>query len=72
MWIGLALLALLLYVIRRRAIRREIEERMRAEDRALGEPGDHRLGVEEWERYWEWEEDETTGDEWKEEDRDDR
>ena len=32
-----------------------------SEDRALGEPGDHSLGVEEWERYWEWDD----GEEWK-------
>jgi hypothetical protein len=61
MWIALALLVLLLYAIRRRSIRREIEERIRREDRELGPPGDHALGVEEWERYWEWEDEE----EWK-------
>jgi hypothetical protein len=57
LWIGLALLVLLLYAIRRRGIRREIEERIRREDRSLGEPGDHSRGVEEWERYWEWDDD---------------
>ena len=72
LWIGLAVLVLLLFAVRRRAIRRKIEEGIRAEDEALGRPGDHSLGVEEWERYWEWEDDDSTGDEWKEEDRDER
>ena len=54
LWIALALLVLLLYGWRRRSIRREIEDRMRDEDRELGKPEDSSLGVEEWDRYWEW------------------
>jgi len=54
LWVALAVLVLALYGLRRRAVRREIEKRIRSEDRALGEPGDHSLGAEEWERYWEW------------------
>jgi hypothetical protein len=61
LWIVLAVFGLLLYGLRRRAIRREIEERIRTEDRALGKPGDHSLGVEEWERYWEWDDESWKG-----------
>jgi hypothetical protein len=68
LWIGLAVLVLLLYAVRRRAIRREIESRIEREDRALGAPGDHSLGVEEWERSWEWDD----GEGWKEDGNDDR
>ena len=57
----LAIVVLGLYWLRRRGLRREIDARIRSEDRALGEPGDHSLGAEEWERYWEWDDDE----EWK-------
>ena len=62
LWIALAVLVLLLYGLRRRAVRREIEARIRTEDRALGEPGDHSLGAEEWERYWEWDDESWNGD----------
>lgn len=61
LWVVLAIVVLGLYWLRRRGLRREIDARIRSEDRALGEPGDHSLGAEEWERYWEWDDDE----EWK-------
>lgn len=61
LWVVLAVLVLGFYWLRRRGIRREIDARIASEDRALGEPGDHSLGAEEWERYWEWDDDE----EWK-------
>jgi hypothetical protein len=35
---------------------------MRREDQALGDPEDHSLGVEEWERYWEAEDEEWKGE----------
>lgn len=59
LWIVLAIVVLALYGLRRRAVKREIDKRIRKEDVALGPPGDHSLGVEEWERYWEWEDDES-------------
>ncbi|HUF89297.1 MAG TPA: peptidase MA family metallohydrolase [Gemmatimonadota bacterium] len=62
LWVVLAIVVLALYAIRRRSLRREIERRKRREDRALGEPGDHALGAEEWERYWEWDDDEWKGE----------
>jgi hypothetical protein len=68
LWIGLAILVLVLYAIRRRAIRREIEARIEGEDRALGDPADRSLGVEEWERSWEWDD----GEEWKGDGEEDR
>jgi hypothetical protein len=63
LWIALALLVLVLYGLRRRGVRREIQKRLRREDRALGEPGDHSLGTEEWERYWEWDDESWKGEE---------
>lgn len=63
LWIVLAVIVLLLFGWRRRAMKREIRRRMRREDQALGPPGDHRLGAEEWERYWEWEDEEWKGEE---------
>ena len=62
LWIVLAIVVLALYGLRRRAVKREIDKRIRKEDIALGAPGDHSLGVEEWERYWEWDD-----ESWKEE-----
>ncbi len=56
-WIGIAVLVALLYVVRRRSVKREIARRRRSEDLALGDPGDHSLGVEEQDRYWEYEDD---------------
>jgi hypothetical protein len=61
LWVVLAVVVLGLYWLRRRGLKREIDARIASEDRALGEPGDHALGAEEWERYWEWDDDE----EWK-------
>ena len=61
LWVVLAVVVFGLYWLRRRGIRREIDARIESEDRSLGEPGDHSLGAEEWERYWEWDDDE----EWK-------
>jgi len=61
LWVVLAIVVLGLYWLRRRGLRREIDARIASEDRALGAPGDHSLGAEEWERYWEWDDDE----EWK-------
>ncbi len=61
LWVVLAIAVLGLYWLRRRGIRREIDARIESEDRALGKPGDHSLGAEEWERYWEGDDDE----EWK-------
>jgi hypothetical protein len=63
LWVVLAVVVLVFYGLRRRAVSREIARRIRREDRALGAPEDHSLGVEEWERYWEWDDDES----WKEE-----
>ena len=63
LWVVLAIVVLVLYAFRRRSMRREIEVRKRREDRALGEPGDHALGAEEWERYWEWDDEEWKGEE---------
>jgi hypothetical protein len=57
LWIAAALLVLFGWLVRRRALRREIERRKAGEDEALGPPGDHSLGVEEWERTWEHEDD---------------
>jgi hypothetical protein len=57
LWIGAAFLVLFGWLVRRRALRREIERRRAREDAALGPPEDHSLGVEEWERYWEHEDD---------------
>ncbi|MGH7550714.1 MAG: peptidase MA family metallohydrolase [Gemmatimonadota bacterium] len=53
LWIAAAVIVLLGWLVRRRALRREIERRKAGEDAALGPPEDHALGVEEWERYWE-------------------
>ena len=61
LWVFLAVVVIGLYWLRRRGIQRKIDARIKSEDRALGEPGDHSLGAEEWERYWEWDDDE----EWK-------
>jgi hypothetical protein len=62
LWILLAVVVLLLFGWRRRSVKREIEEQMRREDQALGDPEDHSLGVEEWERYWEAEDEEWKGE----------
>lgn len=62
LWIALAVLVLLLFGWRRRSVKRQIEERMRREDEALGDPEDHSLGVEEWERYWEADDEEWKGE----------
>jgi hypothetical protein len=62
LWIAAALLVLGGYLIRRRALRREIARRRHAEDIALGPPEDHSLGVERWERYWEDDDEEWKGD----------
>ncbi len=62
LWIAAALLVLGGYLIRRRALRREIARRRHAEDIALGPPDDHSLGVERWERYWEDDDEEWKGD----------
>ena len=63
LWLVLAIVVLALYGLRRRAVKREIDKRIRKEDVALGAPGDHSLGVEEWERYWEWDDESWKGDE---------
>lgn len=68
LWVLLALLVAGAYGFRRRAVHREIARRRRREDAALGSPDDHSLGVEEWDRTWEHEDD----DEWRGEDRDTR
>ena len=57
LWVVLAAVVAAAYLFRRRRIRREIRRRRRREDAALGDPGDHSLGVEEWERYWEQDDD---------------
>jgi len=57
LWIAAAVLVLFGWLVRRRALRREIERRKSGEDAALGPPEDHSLGVEEWERTWEHEDD---------------
>lgn len=62
-WVLGAVILALAWLVRRRWLTREIAERKRREDEALGEPGDHSLGAEEWERYWEWEDDEWRGEE---------
>jgi hypothetical protein len=62
LWIAAALLVLGGYLVRRRALRREIARRRHAEDIALGPPEDHSLGVERWERYWEDDDEEWKGD----------
>lgn len=62
-WIVAAVIVLLGWLVRRRALHREIERRKAGEDRALGPPGDHSLGVEEWERTWEQEDDTWRGKE---------
>lgn len=63
LWIGMALLVIIFFGIRRYTVRREIARRKRAEDAALGDPDDHSLGVEEQKRYWEWDEEEWKDDE---------
>lgn len=63
LWIGLAIVVVLAWAWRRRRITRQIERRKAIEDRALGEPDDHSLGVEEQERYWEWEDESWRGEE---------
>lgn len=62
LWIAIAIFVALLYVFRRRSIRREIARRRAAEDRALGDPDDHSLGVEEQDRYWEQDDEAWRGD----------
>jgi hypothetical protein len=61
-WIAVAVLVALLYLVRRRGIRREIARRRAAEDAALGDPDDHSLGVEAQDRYWEQEDEAWRGD----------
>ncbi|MGH7403893.1 MAG: hypothetical protein ACREKQ_15795, partial [Candidatus Rokuibacteriota bacterium] len=61
LWIAAAVIVLLGWLLRRRALRREIERRKAGEDAALGPPEDHALGVEEWERYWEHDDEEWQG-----------
>jgi hypothetical protein len=68
LWLVLALLVVVLWVARRRSIRREIDRRRAAEDAALGDPEDHALGVEEQDRYWESEDDSWRGERWQGED----
>lgn len=63
LWIALAIVVAVAWIWRRRKVTREIARRKKAEDQALGEPDDHSLGVEEWDRYWEWEDDEWRGEE---------
>lgn len=62
LWIGAAALVFLGWLVRRRALKREIGRRRAREDEALGPPGDHSLGVEEWERTWEHEDDAWRGE----------
>lgn len=62
LWILMAIVVAVAWIWRRRRITGEIARRKEAEDAALGEPDDHSLGVEEWDRYWEWED-----EEWREE-----
>jgi hypothetical protein len=72
LWVGLALLVVALWIIRRRAIRREIERRRAIEDATLGSPDDHALGVEEQDRYWEHEDEESwRGDRWQDDEGED-
>jgi hypothetical protein len=66
-WIGLALLVAFFYLVRRRALRREIRRRREAEDAALGDPDNHTLGVEEQDRYWE-DDEAWRGERWQEDD----
>lgn len=63
LWIGMAIVVMVAWIWRRRRITRQIRRRKAAEDAALGEPEDHSLGVEEQERYWEWEDDAWRGEE---------
>jgi hypothetical protein len=63
LWVAAALLVLFGWLVRRRGLHREIERRRASEDAALGPPDDHSLGVEEWERTWEHEDDEWRGEE---------
>lgn len=63
LWIGLAIVVAIAWIWRRRRITGEIARRKEVEDRALGEPDDHSLGVEEWDRYWEWEDESWRGEE---------
>jgi hypothetical protein len=63
LWIAAAVLVLLGWQVRRRALKREIERRRAGEDAALGPPEDHSLGVEDWERTWEQEDDAWRGEE---------
>jgi hypothetical protein len=62
LWVLLAVIVLLLFGWRRRSVKREIQERMRSEDQTLGDPDDHSLGVEEWDRYWEADDEEWKGE----------
>lgn len=62
LWVAAAVIVLLGWLVRRRALRREIERRKAREDRALGPPEDHSLGVEEWERTWEHDDEEWRGE----------
>jgi len=62
LWVAGAVLVFLAWVWRRRRLHREIARRKRIEDAALGKPDDHSLGVEEWDRYWEWDDEEWRGD----------
>lgn len=66
LWVAMAVLVILFWAWRRLTIKREIAERKREEDAALGEPDDRTLGVERQERYWEWDE-----EQWREDEEDD-
>lgn len=63
LWVALAIVVALAWIWRRRRVTREIKRRKAQEDAALGEPDDHSLGTEEWERYWEWEDESWRGEE---------
>lgn len=63
LWVLMAVVVVILWAWRRRSVRAEIQARKRREDAALGDPDDHSLGVEEQERYWEWDDDAWRGEE---------
>lgn len=62
LWIIMAVAVALLYWVRRGWVQREIERRKRREDEMLGDPDDHSLGVEGWDRYWEHDDETWKGD----------
>lgn len=61
-WVLGALLVIFLYFLRRRQVSAKIRQAREREDIALGQPGDHSLGAEEWERYWEQDDDAWRGE----------